>query len=273
MQVILRTEIPYQVIVEANTFVEDKVSEEAYNWSPDGHDAHWLSMEFGPVDLNNLNAKSFLETSSPPGFNQDYLKTLDDRELIRMGWKTDMNDFITINYVRPERDSSPDTMVGMFIAYSGRRRYFLDECEGLTGTLVSRALEVIGITMYVHPCPTDGSATLEFRYGTSYGTNPSCTKIVKAPYEYVTSNKDMFWWENQVTYLRRLGHPAQSSFIAENIDKITVKTLRNVSAGEVNEEQLTLSTVLLDVVNNDEDSLYITEELSTYLRQLQSKLS
>lgn len=271
MQVILRTEIPYQVIIEANTFVEDKVNEEEYNWGPYGHDAHLLSPDFGPIDLNNFNTGSFLETFSPPGFNRDYLNTIDNKELIRMGWKTDMGDFITINYVRPEQGSSPDTMVDMFIAYSGRRRYFLDELFGLTDTLVSRALKVIGITMYVHPCPADGSAALEFRYGVSYGTNPSCTKLVKVPYEYVTSNKDMYWWENQVTYLRRLGRPAQSAFIAENIDRITVKTLRNVSKGEVNEEQLTLSTVLLDVVSKDESSLYIPE-LSTYLNQLQSKL-
>lgn len=271
MKVILRTQIPYQVIIEADLIVTDKILDEEYNWGPEGNLAHWLSNEFEPIDLNNLDTESFLEAPLQPGFNQGYLKTIDGKELIRMGWKTDMNDFITINYVRPEQGSSPDTMVDMFIAYSGRRRYFLDELFGLTDTLVSRALEVIGITMYVYPCPADGSATLEFRYGVSYGTNPSCTKLVKVPYEYVTSNKDMYWWENQVTYLRRLGRPAQSAFIAENIDRITVKTLRNVSKGEVNEEQLTLSTVLLDVVSKDESSLYIPE-LSTYLNQLQSKL-
>lgn len=272
MQVILRTEIPYQAIIEADLIVSDKIVDEEYNWGPKGNLAHWLNNEFEPIDLNNLDTESFLEAPPQPGFNQGYLKTVDGKELTRMGWKTDMDDFITINYVKPEHGSSPDTMVDVLIAFSGRRRYFLDESGRLNDVLVSRALDVIGIIMHVHPCSTDDSATLEFRYGTNYGTNPSCTKVVKAPYEYVTSNKEMHWWENQVIYLRRLGRTAQLAFIAENMDKITVKTLLDVSAGRVNEEQLTLSTVLLDVISNGEDSLDITE-LSTYLSQLQSKLS
>lgn len=267
MKVILRTKIPYQAILEAELIVEDKIVDEEYNWGPKGNIAHRLSNEFEPIDLNNLDAESFLEAPSQPGFNQGYLKTVDGKELIRMGWKTDMNDFITINYVKPEHGSSPDTMVDMFIAYSGRRRYFLNECEELADTLVSRALAVIGITMYVRPNPTDGSATLEFRYGTGIGNYQN----VKAPYEYVTSNKDMHWWESQLSYLERLGSSAKSTYIADNFENITVGTLLAVSREKVNCSQLTFSSILLDLFNQSghaKDIVDISEALEVYCEKL-----
>lgn len=60
MQVILRTEIPYQAIIEADLIVSDKIVDEEYNWGPKGNLAHWLNNEFEPIDLNNLDTESFL---------------------------------------------------------------------------------------------------------------------------------------------------------------------------------------------------------------------
>lgn len=277
MQIILRTKVPYQVILEAETIFMDKLNEETYNfvigYNGDEYGlAHPLIHKESIANLDTFDPKVFLEIPSLPGFYHGLLEVDNGTRVVRMGWKTDMNDFTTINYVYPGMDVPEDTVVDLFIAYTGRRRYFLNECDDADGTLVSRALEMIGITLMVRPCEDETNVILDFQYNFGYGAYSSHAMVAEIPYVYTTSNKAMHWWENQVTYLRRLGHPAQLAFISENIDKITVKTLRTVSAGEVNEEQLTLSTVLLDVVSNDEDSLYITE-LSAYLRQLQSKLS